>query len=204
MEGLRSAPNRVPPKEIDAAWVQQTVPLAGCAPAVAMRALRVCSPVIRPPLWVSATPSSFRASAGIAPRVRTSATTVASSLPVKLLQMLREEQLRSSPALLVHQVDSLRSPKLEQVLAIEEEAFPPCERLGGTLMQYYATLRTSGVLLAEVGSSVAGYLLYSRTADSGLIAKIAVGDAFQRQGVGSALLKQASVGLAAVCGPWSA
>eukprot|EP00966_Prymnesium_polylepis_P099576 2306110-Prymnesium_polylepis.1 len=57
-------------------------------------------------------------------------------------------------------------------------------------MQYHATLRTSGVLLAEVGSSVAGYLLYQRTAGSGLIAKIAVGASFQRQGVGSALLSQ--------------
>ena len=106
--------------------------------------------------------------------------------------MMREEQLRPAPALLVHQIDSLRSPKLEQVLAIEAAAFPPCERLGGPLMQYYATLRTSGVVLAEVGSSVAGYLLYSRTAESGLIAKIAVADAFQRQGVGSALLNQVS------------
>ena len=105
---------------------------------------------------------------------------------------MQRAEMPSKAEILVRSVGSLRSPVLDEVLAIEQEAFPPCERLGGPLMQYQATLRTSGVLLAELEGSVAGYLVYSRTASLGLIAKIAVGTNYQRQGVGSALLKKVS------------
>jgi [ribosomal protein S18]-alanine N-acetyltransferase len=89
----------------------------------------------------------------------------------------------------VRQLDALQPPKLAEVLAIENEAFPPCERLGGPLLQHHAKLRTSGLLVAEIGSAVAGFLLYSKQADTAVIAKIAVASAFQRQGVGGALLQ---------------
>lgn len=74
--------------------------------------------------------------------------------------------------------------------AVLQEVFPPCERLGAPLLQHHAALRTSGVLVAEIGTDVAGFLLFSRTADTGIIAKVAVAGAFQRQGVGDALLQQ--------------
>ena len=47
----------------------------------------------------------------------------------------------------VRQLDALQPPKLAEVLAIENEAFPPCERLGGPLLQHHAKLRTSGLLV---------------------------------------------------------
>ncbi|KAL1500106.1 hypothetical protein AB1Y20_012779 [Prymnesium parvum] len=103
---------------------------------------------------------------------------------------MRPDELPARPPRSVYSAETLDPPTLEQLLRIEEEAFPPCERLGGALMQHHATLRSSGVLLAEVGGAVAGYLLHSRTAEAGLIAKFAVGAEFRRQGVGSALLKQ--------------
>ena len=56
-------------------------------------------------------------------------------------------------------------------------------------MQQQAALRTSGLLVAEMGSAFAGFLLFSRTASSGLIAKLAVCAHFRRCGVGSALLR---------------
>ena len=75
-------------------------------------------------------------------------------------------------------------------MKLEEEAFPPCERLGSIMMQQQTLLRTSGLLLAELGATVAGYLLFARSGNSGLITKLAVGLPFRRQGIGSTLLKQ--------------
>jgi ribosomal protein S18 acetylase RimI-like enzyme len=87
-------------------------------------------------------------------------------------------------------VDVLAQPYLDQVMAIEQEAFPPCERLGPHLMQQQTSLRTSGLLLAEMSASVCGFLLYSRTGGAGLITKLAVSAAFRRRGIGSALLRR--------------
>lgn len=109
--------------------------------------------------------------------------------------MLQPEELEApplptEPAPTVTRIETLRQPHLAQLLALEREAFPPCEQLGGVLMQQQAALRTCGLLVAEVGLSVAGYCLFSRTASSGLISKLAVGSAFRRRGIGSSLLSR--------------
>lgn len=88
----------------------------------------------------------------------------------------------------ISKFDTLRQPQLDKVLELECEAFPPCEQLGSVLLQQQAALRTGGLLIAEVGMHVVGFCLVSRSASSGLIAKICVGSAFQRRGVGSSLL----------------
>lgn len=105
-------------------------------------------------------------------------------------EFVTQQNARASPDLLIYRVASLRSPQLDEVIAIENEAFPACERLGARLMQHHAVLRTSGLLLAEVRGLIAGYVLYTRSADSGLIAKVAVASHFRRRGVGTALLRQ--------------
>lgn len=89
----------------------------------------------------------------------------------------------------IQQVTLLTQPHLAQTLEIEAEAFPPCERLGEPLLQQQAALRTNGLLLAEFGTTVAGFLLFSRTGSSGLITKLAVHSAFRRRGIGSALMR---------------
>jgi len=71
--------------------------------------------------------------------------------------------------------------------ALEVEAFPECERLGAAF-ESVALQRTNGLLVAEVGDALAGYLLYARTASSGIITKVAVSSEYRRQGIGSALL----------------
>ena len=88
----------------------------------------------------------------------------------------------------VIKIDRLVQPTLSQVLDIEVEAFPPCEQFGSVLLQQQAAMRTCGMLVAEIGLSVAGFCLFSRTAGSGLISKLAVSSAFRRRGVGSTLL----------------
>jgi ribosomal protein S18 acetylase RimI-like enzyme len=90
----------------------------------------------------------------------------------------------------VSHVETLSQPLLRQVTALEEQNFPPCERLGPVLMQQQAALRTSGLLLAEMGAALSGYLLFTRTGSAGLITKLAVSAAFRRRGVGSALLRR--------------
>ena len=40
------------------------------------------------------------------------------------------------------------------------------------------------------GATLSGYLLFSRTGGCGLITKLAVGAAFRRRGIGSALLRR--------------
>ena len=95
-----------------------------------------------------------------------------------------------SVPLLITRVDALVEPRLAQVVELEKEAFPPCERLGPFLMQQQTSLRTSGLLVAEFGLTLAGYCLFTRTASSGLISKLAVASAFRRRGIGSELLKR--------------
>ena len=100
----------------------------------------------------------------------------------------REQQ--EQPSVEINQIDVLVQPKLGQVMTIEEECFPPCERLGPHLMQQQATLRTSGLLLAEIGATLGGYLLFSRHGGTGLVTKLAVASPFRRRGIGSALLRR--------------
>ena len=57
-------------------------------------------------------------------------------------------------------------------------------------MQEQARLRTSGLLLAEIGATVSGYLLFSRFGASGLVTKLAVAPPFRRRGIASALLRR--------------
>lgn len=84
----------------------------------------------------------------------------------------------------------LSKPTLDQVLEIEQSSFPPCERLGPILMQQQASLRTSGLLLAELSTSVCGFLLFSRMGGSGLITKLAVASPFRRRGIAASLLRR--------------
>jgi len=88
----------------------------------------------------------------------------------------------------ITKLDMLVEPTLRQVLELEREVFPQCEQLGPVLMQQQAAMRTCGMLVAEVGLGIAGFCLFSRTASSGLIAKLAVSSAFRRRGIGSSLL----------------
>jgi ribosomal protein S18 acetylase RimI-like enzyme len=107
--------------------------------------------------------------------------------------MLQQEELEPLPLpepVLVSKLDVLVQPRLHQVIELERETFPPCEQLGGILMQQQTNLRTSGLLIAELGATFAGYLLFSRTASSGLITKLAVAAPFQRRGIGSSLLRR--------------
>jgi ribosomal protein S18 acetylase RimI-like enzyme len=90
----------------------------------------------------------------------------------------------------INRVEILQQPRLGQVMDIEEQCFPPCERLGPHLMQEQARLRTSGLLLAEFGATVSGYLLFSRFGASGLVTKLAVAAPFRRRGIASALLRR--------------
>ena len=104
--------------------------------------------------------------------------------------LVMDEPWQPLDGLEVGLVDGLNAPRLHQITEIEEQSFPPCERLGPHLMQQQASLRTSGLLLAEVGASVGGFLLFSRTGASGLITKLAVSPAFRRRGIGSALMRR--------------
>lgn len=115
--------------------------------------------------------------------------------PFASLSRARSLLMRHSSHLSILKVDALYSPTLDHVLAIEEEAFPECERLGASLLQYHAKLRTSGLLLARLEGSVAGYLLFSRSAEAGVIAKVAVASTYQRRGVGSSLLEQVRIAI---------
>ena len=60
-------------------------------------------------------------------------------------------------------LNHLTPGRLKEVLTIENECFPPCERLG-TLFKPFIEQRSNGLLLAELGSLAAGYLVFSRTA----------------------------------------
>ena len=97
-------------------------------------------------------------------------------------------------------VQSLPPHTLQSLLAIEQDAFPVCERLGRHAMVEHAMCRSNGLLVAEpplteaqplpeAEPSPMGFLLYSRTADAGIIMKLAVGAAFRGRGVGRALLR---------------
>lgn len=88
---------------------------------------------------------------------------------------------------------------LSSLLAIERDAFPVCERLGN-YMQEHSMQRNNGLVIAEEhqppqGTFPAplvepqGFLLFSRTAEAGVIMKIAVAAAFRGRGVGTALLR---------------
>lgn len=90
----------------------------------------------------------------------------------------------------ITKVEALRQPLLSQVVALEDEAFPACERLGPVLLQHQASLRTAGLLLAQLSASVCGYLLFARTGSAGLITKLAVSPAFRRRGIGASLLRR--------------
>ena len=90
----------------------------------------------------------------------------------------------------------------ELVLAVERDAFPECERLGN-YMQELSMARNNGLVIAEnqpppgtpPGAFPAplaepqGFCLFSRTAEAGVIMKIAVAAAFRGRGVGTALLR---------------
>ena len=89
---------------------------------------------------------------------------------------------------------------LSSLLAIEAEAFPECERLGMYHMQEHSMQRNNGLVVAEDQSPPGafptpplaepqGFLLFSRTAEAGVIMKIAVAAAFRGRGVGTALLR---------------
>jgi|EP00908_Phaeocystis_cordata_P015177 GNAT superfamily N-acetyltransferase len=77
---------------------------------------------------------------------------------------------------------------LSSLLTIEREAFPECERLGN-YMQEHAMQRNNGCVIAEDQPSAGafplpptepmGFLLFSRTAEAGIIMKIAVAAAPQ-------------------------
>lgn len=91
-------------------------------------------------------------------------------------------------------VQSLPPHMLQSLLAIEQDAFPACERLGRHAMVEHAMCRANGLLVAEpplpeAEPSPMGFLLYSRTADAGIIMKLAVAAAFRGRGVGRALLR---------------
>ena len=90
----------------------------------------------------------------------------------------------------ISSVDVLAPPRLTQVLHLEEDCFPQCERLGPVLMQQQVSLRTSGLLVAEMSASVCGYLLFTRMGGTGLITKLAVSAACRRRGVASSLLRR--------------
>ena len=113
-----------------------------------------------------------------------------SAQPLELVDVPQQTQLPVSPQgqLTVTKLDVLVQPRYDQVLSLENECFPACERLGGPLMQQQTALRTSGLLIAELGATFAGYLLFSRSAGSGLITKLAVAVSARRRGGGSALL----------------
>ena len=93
-------------------------------------------------------------------------------------------------------VQSLPPHTLQALLAIEQDAFPVCERLGRHAMVEHAACRANGLLVAEPPlpasepePSPMGFLLYSRTADAGVVMKLAVAAAFRGRGVGRALLR---------------
>ena len=87
---------------------------------------------------------------------------------------------------------------LSSLLAVERDAFPECERLGN-YMQELSMARNNGLVIAEnrppSGAFPAplaepqGFCLFSRTAEAGVIMKIAVAAAFRGRGVGTALLR---------------
>ena len=91
---------------------------------------------------------------------------------------------------------------LSSLLAVERDAFPECERLGN-YMQELSMARNNGLVIAEnrpppstpPGAFPAplaepqGFCLFSRTAEAGVIMKIAVAAAFRGRGVGTALLR---------------
>ena len=91
---------------------------------------------------------------------------------------------------------------LSSLLAVERDAFPECERLGN-YMQELSMARNNGLVIAEnqpppgtpPGAFPAplaepqGFCLFSRTAEAGIIMKIAVAAAFRGRGVGTALLR---------------
>lgn len=61
----------------------------------------------------------------------------------------------------IRHVETLQPPMLQQVIALEEAAFAPCERLGPIIMQQQASLRTSGLLLAEMCARPRDSIKYS-------------------------------------------
>ena len=78
-----------------------------------------------------------------------------------------------------------------ELLAIEEAAFPPCERLGAAGLQAFVLQRTNGLLVAEAQTRRVGYCLFARSASSAFITKLAVGASFRGRGIGSSLVAAA-------------
>ena len=91
----------------------------------------------------------------------------------------------------VELLSCIAPPTLSRLLAIENEAFPPCERLGSVLLPQTALQRNNGLLVAHAEEDFAGYLLFSRTAEESIIMKLAVEAAHRGCGVGSMLLRRA-------------
>ncbi len=93
----------------------------------------------------------------------------------------------------LHSLSVLTESVRCQLLALEEAAFPPCERLGTAGLAAFVLQRTNGMVVAEAPSrrAVLGFCLYSRAASSALITKVAVGAASRGRGVGSALVARA-------------
>ena len=54
----------------------------------------------------------------------------------------------------------------------------------------FVLCRSNGLVVAQMGATFAGYLLFARMATSGLISKLAVSLPFRRRGIGSALLQR--------------
>ena len=106
-------------------------------------------------------------------------------------------------------IESLPDAQLTELLDIERDAFPPCERLGtrarhlsparletppsappGAGFKPFVLCRSNGLVVAQMGATLAGYLLFARMATSGLISKLAVALPFRRRGIGGALLQR--------------
>mmetsp|Transcript_30192 Transcript_30192/g.51581 ORF Transcript_30192/g.51581 Transcript_30192/m.51581 type:complete len:140 (-) Transcript_30192:197-616(-) len=57
-------------------------------------------------------------------------------------------------------------------------------------MTHQASLRTAGLIVAEAGGAVAGFLFFSRSAEACTITKLAVAPSCRRQGVGGELIER--------------
>jgi ribosomal protein S18 acetylase RimI-like enzyme len=82
------------------------------------------------------------------------------------------------------------SKKLLEILDIENACFPPGKRLGTFGFPSYVQTRSNGLLVAETDTHVCGYLLFSRSASSGEISKVAVLETERRRGIANCLLRR--------------